>query len=301
MIVDSWLSIVGVYFGNWLCFSKYCLIFSPYGAKYCSSCWKKRTETEFAIFSDIRKQSIEVEYRANFWIFGRHTGVYWLVLQVVRFIRSRLSNRYISTFLLARISWLVVQIFSGFVEYCASAGDDEKTDGEILGVIWEYIHHILGDDADFEDFRGQLFRPYGGKHFGRKSYPVLDKYLTSSVLNHYPRLPARRAINQLSGIITLRDCFEHGYFLNIRDMWELIKNGEKVELKHHIPRTVALQFRIMSLFCTGRPEDMLSICIIFCWERLGRLLLKKCKSTSGLTDIFDTLIKELRDDQSGAC
>lgn len=233
--------------------------------------------------------------------FTETTRGYWLILQMSRFIRSRFGHRYISNVFLARISWMLVQLLCGFVSSRLEEGGNPVDDDNVLKVLQEYLDKIIGDDVDFDAFTSQLFRPYSGKHLGRRSYPGLDKYLFNSVLSNYPCLPARRGINRLAGVMTLTDCYDRGYFLNVRDMWNVIGNEERVELKHRVPRTIALQFRLMALFCECRPEDMLSICVMLCWEKLGRLLLRKCKSITGLTDVFDALTKELASDQSGIC
>lgn len=230
--------------------------------------------------------------------FSQTTKGFWLIFQMAHFIRSRLAGRYITNMLLARVSWMVVQLLCGFVLYRKDAADARRdpgveTDEDVLDILRSYLASILGNGTDFDSFKGQLFRSNPGKHLGTKHYPGVEKYLTSDALRHYPALPSRRTINHLAGIMTIMDCYDRGFYTNIWKMWALIDSKEKVELKQRVPRAIALQFRLMSLFCNGRPADMLSICVLFCWERLGRLLLRQSKSTAGLSEIFDILATDL--------
>jgi hypothetical protein len=87
----------------------------------------------------------------------------------------------------------------------------------------------------------------------------------------------------------LNDLYDHGYYSNITALWHAVEDDERVRVSGMVPRTVAIQYRVLSLFADGRPEDMLSLCIMHTWERLGRTLLGKCKSTAGLTSIVDRL------------
>ncbi len=230
--------------------------------------------------------------------FSESTSGYWLILEFAHYLHSRLNKRYISPRTLAYISWLLVQVLCGYVVYKDS---HERSDSEILNELREYLSKLMKDDNDLDGFRGQIYHLFGGNHFGKKRYRGLEKYLENGVLSSYPRLPGRRMINQLSGVMTLGDCYDNGYYVDIQSLWKLVENDEKVELRGRVPRTIALQFRVLSLFCIGRPEDMLSTCIMHCWERLGCTLLHKCRSTRGLSSIFDELTKELVDDQSCIC
>ena len=221
--------------------------------------------------------------------FTESSQAFWIILQFARYLKHNVGKRYISNNLLARLRLLIVQQFAGFI----IGQSKEYHPEEVLHKLQNYLDTVTTSPKDPDQFKSTLFNPYSGDYLGKDSVRAVQKYTTQSTLSTFPVIPSRRTIGQLSGVATLKDCYNQGFFLNVRDMWNLLQNGEKVELKFHVPRTVALQFRLMALFCDGRPEDMMSTCILFAWERLGRILLKHCRSTHGLTEIFNALVKEL--------
>jgi hypothetical protein len=86
--------------------------------------------------------------------------------------------------------------------------------------------------------------------------------------------------------------YHYGIYGDIWRTLQLGDSGEVVPVKYMLPRSVVLELRLMQLFSKGRPEDMLSVCIMHCWETLGRRILEACGNSSTVSGAYDYLLSE---------
>jgi hypothetical protein len=80
------------------------------------------------------------------------------------------------------------------------------------------------------------------------------------------------------------------------DIWETLKLGDSedlVAISYRLPKPVVLELRLMQLFSRGRPEEMVSVSIMHCWETLGRRILDACGNSKTVDEAYDDLSQTL--------
>jgi hypothetical protein len=126
---------------------------------------------------------------------------------------------------------------------------------EAFGIFFE-------DEADSSVRRTQLYRPMLQKWLPQKEFLGMTKWGHWSAIRRYPELPPPSILSKLAAAKCLDDVYHYGIY---GDMWKILRLGdsdEAVLVNCRLPKTVVLELRLMQLFSRGRPEEMLSSCIM---------------------------------------
>jgi hypothetical protein len=212
----------------------------------------------------------------------------WITLLLCRYLANRLRKYYVSTRDLAACGWMVYQTICALYLIDQS----ELSDEQCADKVGEAVSALFDDGRDSTVLCAQLYRPSMQKWLPHKEFLGMRKWGHHGVLCRYPVLPPGDSIGRLCAAKCLDDVYHYGIYGDIWKTLQLGDSDEEVPVNYRLPRSVVLELRLMQLFSQGRPEDMLSVCIMHCWETLGRRILSACGNSSTVSGAYDYLLSE---------
>jgi hypothetical protein len=216
----------------------------------------------------------------------------WITLLLCRYLINRRRKYHIATADIAAWGWMVYQTICALYLVDHPEISDEGCANKVadtLGILFE-------DEADSTALRAQLYRPLEQKWLPRKEFLGMEKWGHRSAIGRYPELPSPTIISRLAAAKCLDDVYHYGIY---GDIWKTLQLGDSEEtvlLSCRLPKTVMLELRIMQLFARGRPEEMVSVCIMHGWETLGRRLLDACGNSRTVSEAYDFILQQLSND-----
>jgi hypothetical protein len=216
----------------------------------------------------------------------------WITLLLCRYLINRLRKYHIPTADIAAWGWMVYQTV------CALHLSDhpEMSDEGCANKVAEALGILFEDEADSSVLRAQLYRPMLQKWLPQKEFLGMAKWGHRSATGRYPELPPPSILSKLAAAKCLDDVYHYGIY---GDIWKTLRLGdsdETVLVSYRLPKTVVLELRLMQLFSRGRPEEMLSVCIMHCWETLGRRILDACGNSKTASEAYDFILQQLSND-----
>jgi hypothetical protein len=200
----------------------------------------------------------------------------WITLLLCRYLVNRLRKYHIATKDIAAWGWMVYQTISALY----LLDHPELSDEGCANRVGESVMKLFEDGADPSVLKAQLYRPMEQKWLPRREVLGMGKWGHRSVVGRYPELPPPSILSRLAAAKCLDDVYHYGIY---GDIWKTLKLGDSEELvpiSYRLPKTVVLELRLMQLFSRGRPEEMVSVSIMHCWETLGRRILDACGNSN---------------------
>jgi hypothetical protein len=213
----------------------------------------------------------------------------WITLLLCRYLVNRLRKYHIATKDIAAWGWVVYQTICAL--YLLDHPD--ISDEGCANRVAEAVEKLFEDGADTTALRAQLYRPREQNWLPHQEFLGIRKWAHQSVVGRYPELPAPSILSQLAAVKCLDDVYHYGIY---GDIWKTLQLGDSEELVpicYRLPKTVVLELRLLQLFSRGRPEEMVSVCIMHCWETLGRRILDACGNSSTVSEAYDHILQTL--------
>ncbi|MDR0742152.1 MAG: hypothetical protein LBE98_01670 [Puniceicoccales bacterium] len=221
-----------------------------------------------------------------------HSKHVWVTLTICRYLANRL-RKFCLPKDMAGCGWMVYQTI------CALYLQDhsDMTDEQCAHKVADALDILFEDEVDSTVLNAQLYRPNLQKWLPHQEFLGLAKWGYQSVMGRYPELPAPDTLSRLCAHKCLDDIYHYGIYGNIWKTLALGESDERIQFHYKLPKSVALEFRLMHLFSHASPEQMLSVCIMHTWETLGRRILDACGNSRTVSEAYDYLLMTIANER----